>query len=312
MEGIGNNIFVFVVFPGFIFTAIAGLLTAWIDRKVTARLQWRVGPPWYQNFIDFLKLLGKETIVPEGAKGTGFLLIPLIGLAGVTLVSAILGKANFPSHPSFLGDVIVVLYLLVLPSIAIILGGSASGNPLGAIGASREMKLILAYELPFILAVFTPLAKIGSLRLGDILVYQADKGMMFTHSLSSAIAFVVALLCTQAKLTYAPFDIPEAETEIMAGPLIEYSGPPLAIFKLTRAMMLFVLPVFLVTLFWGGFSFQGWEILWSILKYLLIVVAIVIIKNVNPRLRIDQALRFCWRTLFLLSIIGMVLAFLGV
>ncbi len=305
------NIFYFIVFPVFLFTAVIGLLSSWVDRKVTARIQWRVGPPWYQNFVDFFKLLGKETIVPKAAKKTGFLLAPLIGLIGVTLVSLILWRMNLEPNISFMGDVIVLIYLCMLPSLAIIIGGSASGNPLAALGASREMKLILADELPFIIAIFTPLVRIASIRIGSIVLYQQVNGMMLTHHLSSFIAFIVAFLCMQAKLTLAPFDIPEAEQEIMAGPFIEYSGPPLAIFKLTRSMMLFTMPVFLITMFLGGLRFEGWSILWSIVKYVVILVLIILVKNTNPRLRIDQALRFFWLRLFPLALIGFVLALLG-
>ena len=301
----------FVVFPGFLFTAAVGLLVAWVDRKITARLQWRVGPPWYQNFVDFFKLLGKETIVPRAASRISFLIAPIIGLIGVTLVSLILWQVNLNPHQSFLGDLIVILYLSILPSLAIVMGGSASANPLGALGASREMKMILADELPFIVAIFTPVVSIGSIKLDSILLYQSNYGMMFTHHLSSIIALVVAFFCIQAKMTLVPFDAPEAEQEIMAGPYIEYSGPPLAIFKLTRAMALFALPVFLITIFLGGFQFQGLGILWSVVKYLVILVLIILVKNTNPRLRIDQALRFFWLRMFPLSLVGFVLALVG-
>ena len=144
----------YLIFPGFLFSAVIGLIAGWIDRKVTARIQWRVGPPWYQNFVDFLKLLGKETILPRDNKIT-FLLAPLVGLISVSLVATILGKVLINPLESFLGDLIVVLYLLIIPAIAIILGASSSGNPLASTGVSREMKLVLAYELPFILAVVT-------------------------------------------------------------------------------------------------------------------------------------------------------------
>jgi len=305
------NIFYFIVFPGFLFTAVVGLLASWVDRKITARIQWRVGPPWYQNFVDFFKLLGKETIVPQGAGRIGFLFAPLSGLIGVTLVSLILWQMNLDPNRSFMGDIIVLIYLSILPALAIIIGGSSSANPLGAIGASREMKLILADELPFIMAIFTPLVKIGSIKIGSIVTYQLNHGMMFTHHLSSVIALVVAFLCMQAKLTFVPFDIPEAEQEIMAGSYIEYSGPLLALFKLTRAMMLFAMPVFLITIFLGGMQFNGWASGWSIVKYLVILILIILIKNTNPRLRIDQALKFFWLRMFPLSCIGFVLALVG-
>lgn len=311
-----DNIFLallsFLVFPGFLFTAVVGLFAGWIDRKLTARIQWRVGPPWYQNFIDFFKLMGKETILPANARRMTFLFAPFIGLIGATLVSLILWQMNLYPATSFLGDIIVVLYLSILPSLAVIIGGSASGNPLASLGASREMKLILAYELPFIVAIFTPVVFIKDIRIGSIVTYQINNGMMFTHHLSSLIAFVVAFICMQAKLTFVPFDIPEAEQEIMAGPLIEYSGPPLAMFKLTKAMMLFALPVFLITIFAGGMRFNGIQTLFSIIKYLVILILIVLVKNTNPRLRIDQALRFFWLRMFPLAIIGFILALIGI
>jgi NADH-quinone oxidoreductase subunit H len=112
-------------------------------------------------------------------------------------------------------------------------------------------------------------------------------------------------------MTLVPFDAPEAEQEIMAGPYIEYSGPPLAIFKLTRAMALFTLPVFLITMFLGGLQFGGLGILWSVVKYLVILILIILVKNTNPRLRIDQALKFFWLRMFPLSIIGFILALVG-
>lgn len=304
-------VFNFMIFPGFLFSFICGMLVSWLDRKVTARLQGRVGPPWYQNFLDFAKLLAKETIIPKGGAKISFLLFPLIGLIGATIVSTIILKASFPSHPSFLGDIIVVLYFLILPPLALILGGASSANPFASIGVAREMKLLLGYELPFILAVLTPFITIESLRIGEIVAHQARNGMMFTNHLSSSIAFFVALLCIQAKLGYPPFEVVEAETEIMGGPLIEYSGPPLAIFKVNKAMLLFILPAFLVTLYLGGFSFKGLNIIWSFLKYLLIVFFIIMIKNINPRLRIDQALNLLWKRIFLFSLMAMVLALLG-
>ena len=302
----------FLVFPGFLFTAVVGLFVAWVDRKVTARLQWRVGPPWYQNFIDFFKLMGKETIIPSAARRITFLLAPLIGLIGITLVSLILWQMNIYPDSTFLGDLIVVLYISILPSLALIIGGSASGNPLASLGASREMKLILAYELPFILAIFTPIVIIKDIRIGSIVAYQVNNGMMFTHHLSSLIALIVAFVCMQAKLALVPFDMPEAEQEIMAGPLIEYSGPPLALFKLTKAMMLFALPVFLITVFAGGMRFNGIQAIFSVIKYLVILILIVLVKNTNPRLRIDQALKFFWLRMFPLAIIGFILALVGI
>jgi NADH-quinone oxidoreductase subunit H len=304
-------LFLFLIVPGFLFTALIGLVTTWIDRKVTARVQWRKGPPWFQPFADVLKLLGKETIIPEGGSKLTFLAAPLLGLSAAALVSTMLWLLNADPKTSFIGDLIVVIYLLTLPSLALIIGGSASRNPLAALGASREMKLILAYELPFILAAFTVVAKSGSILLADILAYQSWHGMMIIYP-SGLLAFVVSLLVVQAKLGYVPFDIPEAEQELMGGPLLEYSGPALGAFKITNAMLFFTLPVFLITLYMGGIDLSSWlGILWFVLKYVIIVTLVVLIKNTNPRVRIDQALRFFWGIVLVMAAAAFILALLG-
>lgn len=301
-------LFYFLIIPGFLFTALIGLVTTWIDRKVSARVQWRQGPPWFQPFADVLKLLGKETIIPEDGSKITFLSAPLIGLAAATLVSTMLWLLNADPKATFVGDLIVIIYLLTLPSLALIIGGSASRNPLSALGASREMKLILAYELPFILAAFTVVAKTGSILIGNIATYQASHGLI-AFSFSGAIAFMVTLLAVQAKLGYAPFHIAEAEQEIMGGALLEYSGPPLLAFKLANAMLFFTLPVFMITLFLGGIDLSSWlGILWFVIKYVSIVTLIILIKNTNPRIRIDQAVRFFWGPVTVAAAIGFILA----
>lgn len=300
----------FLIFPGFLFTAVVGLLTTWVDRKVTARVHWRVGPPWYQPFADTVKLLGKEVIVPAGAKSTGFLIAPVIGLAAATLASTILWMSSLYPTTSFVGDSIVVLYIMTIPAIAMIIGASASGNPLGILGAAREMKLLFAYELPLVIAMLTTIYKVGSFSIEEILSFQSSNGVML-GSFSGTIAFIVAIFCAQAKCTLLPFDIPEAETELAGGTHIEYSGAPLAVVRLNMAIMFFVVPIFIITMFWGGVSIEGWRILTTILKFVTIVTIMVLIKNTNPRVRIDQAVRFFWGPMLVLSIIAMILAVLG-
>ena len=306
--------------------AFVGLLSTWIDRKVTARIQARVGPPWYQPFADFLKLLGKETLIPEGSWRTGFVVAPLVGLAGIVLASCLIWYNDLFPDPKggFVGDLIVVIYLLVIPSIALMIGASATGNPLSALGASREMKLVLSYELPFLIAIIAAIVAASAsvpatapaeeghvtVRLGTLLQQQQQYGVV-AWKLSGIIAFIVALLCIHAKLAFVPFDIPEAETEIASGIILEYSGPLLAVIKLTKAIMLFTLPALLVVVFMGGFVFEGISILWAILKYVGILVVIILIKNTNPRLRIDQALRFFWGPMTILAIIALVFASVG-
>lgn len=301
--------FYLLVFPGFLFTAILGLTVGWVDRKVSARFQYRVGPPFLQNFNDFFKLLGKETIIVRDSVKSMFVLAPFISFAMLVLVSTIIGTSLFFNF-SFGGDIIVIMYLLMIFSVMVVLGGSASGNVFSSLGAGREIKLLLADELAFILVLLVPIIKSGyKIDLGNILTAQTDG--MFIGSASGIIAFIIGLLCIQAKMTLPPFHIPEAETEIVEGPFMEYSGPPLGFWKLNHFMMYVVFPFLLVLLFWGGFSFNGIGILWSVLKYLLIVVLMIVIKNTNPRIRIDTALNFFWKYATPLTLIAIVLAVFG-
>ncbi|MFH1854605.1 MAG: complex I subunit 1 family protein [Candidatus Omnitrophota bacterium] len=296
-------LFDFIIFPGFLFTAAIGLVASWIDRKVTARVQWRVGPPWYQPLMDLVKLSIKEITIPKNAQKAVFLLAPLFGLSAVVLASTFIWQANIKlGAGGFTGDIIVVLYLMTVPAIALILGSSASGNPLASLGVSREIKLILAYELPFIVCITVPIIKSGGLlRITDIIAYQIINGA-FAWNISGILATLVAIFCMQAKLGLVPFDMAEAETEIMGGIYIEYSGILLAVLKLTKAIMMVALPVFLTSIFWGGFN------VW---KYIILLVIIILIRNTNPRVRIDQALRFFWGKMTSLAIIAALLAMLG-
>jgi NADH-quinone oxidoreductase subunit H len=189
-----------------------------------------------------------------------------------------------------------------MPAIAAIIGAAASGNPLASVGASREIKMLISYELPFILAIVSVIIKSDSIRLSQIIAHQAQAGS-FIFSWSGISAFLVAIFCMQAKLGFVPFDAAEAEQEIMGGTLIEYSGFPLALFRLTKAMLLYTLPLFLISLFWG--CTLGWAI---IAKYIILLVGIILIKNTNPRLRIDQAMRWFWGPMTILAVLSVVLA----
>ncbi|MCD4848407.1 MAG: NADH-quinone oxidoreductase subunit H [Candidatus Aegiribacteria sp.] len=300
--------FIYLVVFGFIATAVLGLVTSWIDRKVTARVQYRVGPPFLQPFIDLVKLLGKETVIPSTASRGVFLSAPLLGLAGVITASTILWVNQFFAD-GFAGDWIVIIYLLTIPSLSLIIAGFASGNPLASLGSSREMKLVIAYELPFILAMLVPVLSAHSIRISVIL--EAQITGIFAGNISGILAMIVAILCVQAKLGLVPFDIPEAETEIVEGPLVEYSGPCLAVFKLMKSMLLFVLPFFLIILFFGGLRLDGINLLWTVLEYVGIVAVITVIRNTNPRVRIDQAVRFFWGPLTIIAAAAVILALNG-
>jgi len=300
-----------LIFLGFLLTAVIGFVASWIDRKVTARVQYRVGPPVLQPLIDIVKLLGKETVIPSGVSKVMFLAPPVIGLASVMLVSTLIWVNALNPARSFLGDLIVCVYLLTIPSLSLILGGFVSRNPLASLGASREMKLILAYELPFVLALTIPIIKAGyTINLGSIIGYQMQHGAI-VGSLSGTLALIVTIMCMQAKLGLVPFDVAEAETEIVGGPLIEYSGPGLAMYRLMKNMLLCVLPIFLVILFCGGIQLKGVTLVYTVLKYVGLVALVTVIRNTNPRVRIDQAVRFFWGPMTVIAIVAVLLALKG-
>jgi len=302
-----KDLFYFIVFPGIIFSVLAGGILSWADRKITARVQFRKGPPFLQPFYDLGKLFYKETILPKyGAKFT-FLMAPVFALFSASLANVFILLPAFFPDAGFRGDLIVIFYLLAIPSLTYIIGALASGNPIGAIGASREMKLIMAYELAFILALAAVFIKADmSLTISEILATQQTDGA-FIGSISGVILFIVILFIIQAKLALVPFDMAEAETELAHGIFIEYSGSAYAIIKMARYIMLFALPSLLVTLLLGGFRFEGLGILWSILKLFLVLLLITLIRNTNPRVKINQAMRFffIWMSLFALVAIGL-------
>ncbi|MHC4480604.1 MAG: respiratory chain complex I subunit 1 family protein [Planctomycetota bacterium] len=283
-----------------IFGTIAlGFLFSWIDRLVTARIQWRKGPPIYQPLADILKLMGKETLVSEGASVGVFLLAPVIGFVGTCVAAVILWAMVINPDISFVGDLIVVVYFLVFPSLALILGASASGNPYGAVGLSREIKLVIGYEVALILALVPAILQagagvglLGSFKLSDILAAQQEGAV--AASLPGFLALLCVMAVMQAKLGVVPFDQAEAETELTGGVLLEYSGPALAMIRLTRMMLLFLMPLFIVTVFWGGVRFGGWGLLTTPLKFVVLLVVVVLMRNTNPRLRIEQAMKFFW------------------
>ncbi|TAJ14991.1 NADH-quinone oxidoreductase subunit H [Marinilabiliaceae bacterium JC017] len=306
-----STIIYFLIFPGLLFASIAGGFLSWFDRKVTAMVQFRKGPPVLQPFYDFLKLLlVKETILPAKGSPVVFMLMPILALVGATLacVFILLPALNITS--GFNGDILVIFYLLNIPALAFILGALASGNPLASIGASRELKLIISYELTFLLILAAVIFKAGMrINLQEIIMAQADTS--FIGSISGILLFIAAIFCLQAKLGYVPFDIAEAETEINHGSFIEYSGSAYALVILTKYILLFTLPVFIGTLLLGGLSFTGINIVYSLLKILAIVLLLILIRNTNPRLKIHQAMRFFFVWMNLLVIIAITLSIFG-
>jgi NADH-quinone oxidoreductase subunit H len=303
----------FLIFPGLLFSVICGMIASFIDRKITARIQWRKGPPLLQPLYDIVKLFGKEIIIPKSTSPFTFLILPFLSVIAVALVGSLNGVIVKNSIPSFSGDLIVAIYLMMVPGVCMILAGGISSNPLSMLGASREIKLFISYEIGFILSMIVVIIKTGgSIRLLDILDWQVNN-IPLIYTLSGFLSFIVSFFVVSAKLGIVPFDIAEAEQEIIAGTLIEYSGAALGMFKLSRMMMLFVYPMFLVRLFW--YSSTGSVFMDSIifvLKYIVVLLLLIVLRNTNPRLRVDQVVRFFWKYIILIAVVAIYLAGKGV
>lgn len=306
------NLFYFLVFPGFLFAAVTGAFLSWFDRKITARVQFRKGPPLLQPFYDFFKLLlVKETILPKQGSPLIFLLAPVLSVFGATMAGVFILLPLFNITTGFKGDLLVIFYLLTIPSFSYIIGSLASGNPLAAVGGSREMKLIISYELTFLLLIAGIIMKCGQKFDLYSVIQTQQAGSPFIGSISGVLLFIVGIFCIQAKLGLVPFDIAEAETEINEGVFIEYSGSAYALIKLTKYIMLFILPSFLIALLMNGFRLNGINILWAVLKVLVVVLVLTLIRNTNPRIKIKQAIKFFIVWMNLLAIIAIVLISFG-
>lgn len=308
-----------LIFPGFLFCFLAGLLLCGIDRKVVAKMQKRVGPPLLQPFYDFFKLLGKETIVPTAASKVVFLAAPLVGFAALVVIQLFIPVFSFTVF-SGVADVIVILYLLLIPALAAILGGAASGSPYAGVGLSREMVTIISCELPLVLVLLAVAKTVGSamgtglcFSLSDIAAYQAMNGSLITK-LSMIPAAVAMLLIIPGETGNHPFDAAEAETEICEGLLAEYSGAPLGVFKLSHAIKMLTLTSLFVALFLGGLG-TGIVALDGIILFLLCVVltavSISFVHAITARLKIEQIFKFYWTLVTGLALISLVLAWYG-
>ncbi len=274
-------------FPAGISLILSGMFYEWVDRKLVARFQNRIGPRWYQPLADTIKLLTKEEIKPQGLNYLLFYGLPIVALTGAltaALYSPILGLV--PTY-SFPGDLIVTLYMLSLLTMCMGLAGWNGSSRFSLIGATRSLTQLFAYEAPFLLALLGPAIVAGSWMIKDVSAYAEHHWMI----LSQPVGFFIALIGLMGKLELPPFDAPEAETEIVAGALTEYSGRGLALFHIGRSVEL-VVAVSLVTAFYlGGIG----NPLLFVVKTLVIVLLMAMLQAMLTRLRIDQTVGMWWR-----------------
>jgi len=285
MNALGWDLLALLVWPGLISAALLGWLYMWMVRKLTARLQGRQGPPFYQPFFDFVKLLGKETIVPAGINHTLFYALPLVSLVSVTFAIALV---PIPGNPlrSVTGDLIVFLYLLEMPALCEILAGFVTRSPYGQVGASREAMMSLAYNLPFLAAVIALAVRADSFSMAAL-----TSG---SFSLARLIAALALFLALPARIKSNPFSIPNAEQELAAGARTEYNGLPLALFELSHAFELVAMINLLAAIFLAPLA--GGPLAWVVyvVLSLVVLVGVTVLATATARLKLNQAFRFYW------------------
>ncbi|MCX5748912.1 MAG: NADH-quinone oxidoreductase subunit H [Candidatus Saganbacteria bacterium] len=299
------KLFYLLIFPGFLFLVFYGLFLEWIDRKLLAKFQNRVGPPWFQPVADFIKLFAKEDTVPAKADRAMFALAPVFALAAVLTTIAFI-PVIVPALYSFPGDIVVIAYLLMVPTFGLFLGGWYSANYFASIGAVRTTLLLFSYEVPLLMALLGPAILAGSWSIEGVIAFQAAHPWIILYQ---PLGFIVVLVSIVGKLERIPFDIPEAETEIVEGPLCEYSGKKLALYRLMFDVET-VIGASLISIFYLG-GFYGANILLTaaifLVKTLVVLFMISLAKAVFGRIRIDQMIEFCWKILMPTAILQFLL-----
>jgi NADH-quinone oxidoreductase subunit H len=276
-----------LIFPAGLTLILTGMLYEWVDRKLVARFQNRVGPRWFQPFADMLKLFAKEQITPALTNRFLFFGLPIVAISGAMTSALYVPLIGLTPVHNFPGDLIVTIYLLSLLTMCTGLAGWNTGGRFSLIGATRTLTQLFAYEAPFLLALLGPALAAGSWQIDVINDYARDHWF----AVSQPIGFIVALIGLMGKLELPPFDAPEAETEIVAGALTEYSGRGLAMFKVGKSVELIV-GITLVSAFYLG-GLHG--VLPFLLKTLGVLFLMTILQSLLTRLRIDQTVGLWWR-----------------
>ena len=307
--------------------AVLGLVLVWMERKVAAVMQIRLGPNRlgpkgiFQTSADTLKLILKEGLVPDGADKFLFNLAPFVVMIVAMLVLAPIAFAkNFQIWDLNIG----ILYITAISSLSVIgilMAGWASNNKYSLLGAMRSGAQIVSYELSAGMAVLTIIVMTGSLSLHDIIMSQEDGWWIFKGHIPAIIAFVIFIIAVTAETNRAPFDMAEAESELTAGFHTEYSGMRFALFFLAEYINIFIVCAIGATLFFGGWMplhighWQGFNhvmdyipsSIWFFGKTFGLIFLIMWFRWTFPRLRIDQLLNLEWKYLLPISMFNLLL-----
>jgi NADH-quinone oxidoreductase subunit H len=289
---------------------LVDILLVWVERKVVARLQDRLGPnrlgPYglIQPIADVIKLLIKEDITPQGADKFIFNLAPIMALATVLLLWAVI-----PFGPGIYGtDLDVgVLYIVAvgaLGALAVIMAGWASNNKYALLGAFRSIAVLISFEVPMVISLLVPVILASSMGFNQIIAAQE-----VWYILLSPIAALIFLISAQAELGRAPFDLGEAESEIVAGFHIEYTGMKFGMFYAGELLHALTFGALFSALFLGGWRGPGAEaypilgVIYFVIKAFILYFVIMWVKYSMPRVRIDHMLSFCWKFLTPLALV---------
>ena len=290
-----------LIFPGALYLIMASLLITWVDRKLVAQWQGRVGPPWFQPLADLLKLLVKEDITTIGTDEKASALLPILAVSTTMTASLYIPVGNLALH-SFEGDLIVILFLLSIPTLAYFLVGWLTPSVYSVLGGNRSLLQYFSYEVPLLVGLAAPAVYAQSWNIMHLM--DAQRGYRW-HVFMLPVGFAIAVVGIIGKLKRVPFDIPHAKSEIGEGPLTEYSGRKLALWKLTVSLQTLVGLSLLVAVYLGGADhmWAHWGFLVFALKMLFLIAALSLIQVLYARLRIDQMADIGWKVLVPLGIL---------
>ncbi|MCX7653526.1 MAG: NADH-quinone oxidoreductase subunit H [Fervidobacterium sp.] len=264
-----------------------GLTFEGIGRKITARIQKRYGPPWYQNFIDVFKTLTKH----GWTHGWIFDFGVLMALGGVIATLSFVPLGNLVAFPG-LDNFFVIVYLFTVGALGMAMGMVGTGNPWASIGVARALTLMLGYEVPYLIVITSMLYFYKTSNISNIIASQGEVWNIFRFPIGALVAFI----SLQGMLGKEPFEAPIAPAEIASGPMVELSAKYMGLLMLMNTFMEFVEISLFVNFFLGGGTYFVF-----LLKYLVVWILAVMISAVLPRFRIEQAVAFYWTVPMLLA-----------
>ena len=322
--GIGLTDFIWIVVALFLmFTglSIVVLSLTWLERKVLGRLQRRLGPTrtgpmgLLQPLADALKLILKEDIIPASSEKAIFWVAPIIVVVSAFMIWVTIPAAQGLVIQNLDLGLFYVIAFAVVGILGLVMAGWGSANKYGTLGGLRAAAQLISYEIPIIMVAVSVAMLAQSLDLREIVNAQDDYIFFLVQPLGLVIFFIAGL----AEVGRTPFDIYFAESEIVGGPFVEYSGAHWSVFFLAEYINTFAIAALTVILFFGGWSgpwLSGdWAIVWFLLKVYLVIMVIFWIRGTFPRLRIDQLMAFAWKVMvplsFLLVVMTAVYQFYG-